>query len=191
MPNPLRRFAGDPTHPATVHFPLALYPAVILFDILALTNAGGAGAGTYTRAAFILIVAATIMALVAMVTGFVQLLDVPAASPAWRLAIIHMSVQLTAACVLVGSLLTRLGHIDDPHPPLVAVILAIVGTLILFVGGWMGGHLVFTHGVSVERGDDEQSRLAPVPTAAPASNRNNGADEIASTAPEPIRSPRP
>lgn len=175
MANPLRRFAGDPTHPATVHFPLALYPATILFDILALTRSDGS-TGMYTRAAFILIVAATVMALVAITTGFVQLLDVPADSVTWRLALIHMSVQLGAACILVVSLLTRLGHVDDARPPMVAIITVIVGTIVLLFGGWLGGHLVFTHGVSVERPPappDPQAQETDGPSQDPAGIKSN------------------
>ena len=147
MANPLKRFAGDPVHPAVVHFPLALYPATVLFDLLALTRGDGS---LYTHGAFILIVGASLMALIAIVTGFAELLDIPPESRAWKLAIGHMSVQLTAATILLVSLLLRLGHIDDSRPPIAAIVCAIAGTLLLFVGGWLGGHMVFTHGVSVE-----------------------------------------
>lgn len=153
MMNPLKRVFGDPTHPAVVHFPLALYPATVLFDLLAFTRDDGS---VYTHGAFILILAATAMALVAMATGFAELLDIPPGAPVWKTAIIHMSVQLTAAGVFLVSLLLRLRHVDDAHPPIAALICAIAGCLILFYGGWLGGHMVFTHGVSVdlkERGD--------------------------------------
>lgn len=150
MTNPLKRFAGDPTHPAVVHFPLALYPATVLFDVLALTRGDGS---LYTHGAFILILAATAMAVVAMVTGFAELLDIRPDARAWKLAITHMSVQLTAATVLIVSLLLRLGHVDDARPPLAAIILTVAGTLILFVGGWLGGRMVFQQGVGVEAHD--------------------------------------
>lgn len=147
MANPLKRFAGDPVHPAVVHFPLALYPATVLFDILALTRSDGS---LYTHGAFILILGASVMALVAMVTGFAELIDIPPESRAWKLAIAHMSVQLTAATILLVSLLLRLGHVDDARPPVAAIACAVAGTLLLFVGGWLGGHMVFRHGISVD-----------------------------------------
>ena len=150
MRNPLKRFAGDPTHPAVVHFPLALYPATVLFDILALTRDEGS---LYTHGAFILILAASAMAVVAMVTGFAELLDIKPESGAWKLAIAHMSVQLTAATVLIVSLVLRFRHVDDAHPPLAAFVLAVVGTIILFVGGWLGGRMVFRHRVGIEPQD--------------------------------------
>jgi uncharacterized membrane protein len=153
MPNPLKRFLGEPTHPAVVHFPLALYPAAVLFDILALTRDSGA---TYTRGAFVLMIAATAMAAVAAVTGFAELMDIAPESAAWKAAIAHMSVQLTAVTTLVVSLLLRLRHVDDAHPPLAAFGLGIVGTLVLFVGGWLGGRLVFRHGAGVASSDRVQ-----------------------------------
>lgn len=164
MANPLRRFAGDPVHPATVHFPLALFPAATLFDVLALTLGDGS---VYTRGAFVLIAAASVAALLAMTTGFVQLLDVPPESHAWRLVLWHMSVQLLAACVLVTGLVLRLGHLDDAHAPISAIVINIVGSGILLFGGWLGGHLVFSHGVSVEAEADALLAEAATPTPMP------------------------
>lgn len=146
MTNPLKRMFGDPTHPALVHFPLALYPAAVLFDVLAFTRGGGS---LYTHGAFVLMLAATVGALAAMVTGFAQLPEIPPDSPAWNVAILHMSVQMGAASLFVVSILLRLSHVDDAHPPVAAVLCAVVGCLVLFYGGWLGGRLVFSHGVAV------------------------------------------
>ncbi len=150
MANPLKRAFGDPTHPAVVHFPLALYPATVLFDLLAFIRHDGS---VYTHGAFILIVAASIAAIGAMSTGFAQLPDIPPESPAWKMAMLHMSVQMTAGGIFLVSLLLRLRHVDDVHPPIAAVLCAVIGTGALFYGGWLGGHMVFSHGVSVEMRD--------------------------------------
>ncbi|MCA1666756.1 MAG: DUF2231 domain-containing protein [Thermomicrobia bacterium] len=154
MANPLKRAFGDPTHPALVHFPLALYPATVLFDLLAFTRDDGS---VYTHGAFILIVAASIAAVGAMMTGFAQLPDIPADSPAWKTAILHMSVQMTAAVIFLTSLLLRLRHVDDAHPPIGAFICVIIGVVALFYGGWLGGHMIFSQGVGVERVADGQT----------------------------------
>lgn len=154
MANPLKRVFGDPTHPAVVHFPLALYPATVLFDILAFTRDDGS---VYTHGAFILIVAASIAAVGAAITGFAQLPDVPPGSPAWKTVVFHMSVQMTAAVIFLISLLLRLRHVDDAHPPIGAFICAIIGLAALFYGGWLGGHMVFSQGVGVEMATDSQT----------------------------------
>jgi uncharacterized membrane protein len=154
MTNPLARLFGDPTHPAVVHFPLALYPAAVLFDVLAFTRGDGS---LYTHGAFILMLAATAGAVVAMVTGFVQLPEIEPDSPAWKTAILHMSVQMGAASVFLVSILLRLRHVDDAHPPVGAFICAIIGTGILFYGGWLGGRLVFSHGVGIDTGEGTTS----------------------------------
>jgi uncharacterized membrane protein len=154
MANPLKRAFGDPTHPAIVHFPLALYPATVLFDILAFTRGDGS---VYTHGAFILIVAASIAAVGAAITGFAQLPDISPDSPAWKTMILHMSVQMTAAVIFLVSLLLRLKHVDDAHPPIGAFICAIVGLVALFYGGWLGGHMIFSQGVGVEMAADGQT----------------------------------
>ena len=147
MANPLKRAFGDPTHPAVVHFPLALYPATLLFDLLAFIRNDRS---VYTHGAFILIVAASIAAVGAMITGFAQLPDIPPGSPAWKTAMLHMSVQMTAGGIFLVSLLLRLRHVDDVHPPIAAVICAVIGMGALLYGGWLGGHMVFSLGISVE-----------------------------------------
>ena len=153
MANPLKRAFGDPTHPAVVHFPLALYPATVLFDILAFTRSDGS---VYTHGAFILIIAASIAAVGAAITGFAQLPDIPPGSPAWKTAILHMSMQMTAAVIFLVSLLLRLKHVDDAHPPIGAFICAVIGLAALFYGGWLGGRMVFSQGVGVEMAADGQ-----------------------------------
>jgi uncharacterized membrane protein len=146
MPNPLRRFASAPTHPATVHFPLALFPAALVFDGLAWWD-GGSG---YTQGAFVLMVLGLAGAAVAATTGFAQLLDVVPDSPAWRLTIVHLSVQLAAVSILVVGLLLRVNDRDLSHPSVAATAVSAAGTLALLVGAWFGGHLVFKHAVGVE-----------------------------------------
>jgi uncharacterized membrane protein len=153
MANPLKRAFGDPTHPAVVHFPLALYPATLLFDLLAFTRNDGS---VYTHGAFILIVAASVGAVGAMITGFAQLPDIPLDSSVWKTAMLHMSVQMIAGSIFLVSLLLRLRHVDDVHPPVIAVVCAVIGAGALFYGGWLGGHMVFSHGVSVELDADGQ-----------------------------------
>jgi uncharacterized membrane protein len=151
MTNPLARLFGDPTHPAVVHFPLALYPAAVLFDVLAFTRSDGS---LYTHGAFILMLAATAGAVAAMVTGFAQLPGIQPDSPAWKTAILHMSVQMGAACIFLVSILLRLRHVDDAHPPIGAFICAVGGVGVLFYGGWLGGRLVFSHGVGIDTADE-------------------------------------
>jgi uncharacterized membrane protein len=158
MTNPLARLFGDPTHPAVVHFPLALYPAAVLFDVLAFTRSDGS---LYTHGAFILMLAATIGAVGAMVTGFAQLPAIEPESPAWKVAILHMSVQMGAACLFLVSILLRLRHVDDAHPPIGAFICAIIGMGVLFYGGWLGGRLVFSHRVGMEA--DAVTAPSPAP----------------------------
>lgn len=147
MVNPLRSLFREPLHPPTTHFPMALFPMVVLFDLLSLLQEDGS---LYTHAAFVVVLTGLITAGIAAVTGFVHLLcDVPASSRAWRVAITHMTVQLTALSVLLVSFVFRVGHVNDDNAPVMAVALGVVGTLILLFGGWLGGRLVYHHGVGV------------------------------------------
>ncbi len=74
---------------------------------------------------------------------------------------------MSAGGIFLVSLLLRLRHVDDAHPPVAAFICAIVGVVALCYGGWLGGHMVFTHGVSVEPHADVAAERRAEPEAAP------------------------
>jgi uncharacterized membrane protein len=159
MANPLRKLADEPLHAPTTHFPMALYPAVVLFDVLAVTRQDGS---VYTNAAFVIMVAAAVMTGVAITTGFIHLIrDVDPESRAWRVAILHMGVQLCASAILIVSLVLRIGHVSAVQPPSLAILLGIAGTVVLLAGGWLGGRLVYAHGVGVDVSRSRSESPAP------------------------------
>ena len=74
------------------------------------------------------------------------------------------ALRRTALAILLVSLLLRLGHLDDAQPPTVAIVLAVAGSVVLLFGGWLGGHLVFGYGVSVD--SERRPAAAPEPSMA-------------------------
>jgi uncharacterized membrane protein len=101
--------------------------------------------------------------LLAAVPGFVDYLSLRA--PAARTATWHMALNLVVVALFVASLLlrTRWGAQWVPAGSSLPQALSIVGSLELIAAGWLGGHLVYVHGVGVDNADvrrDERPRRA-------------------------------
>lgn len=86
-------------------------------------------------------------ALVAAVPGFIDFLSLTD-SRVKRVALTHMLVNLTTVALYAVNLWLRTTNPPGAGTP---IVLSVVGVLMLAVAGWLGGELVFRHGVAVER----------------------------------------
>ncbi|HEY0504861.1 MAG TPA: DUF2231 domain-containing protein [Lysobacter sp.] len=135
-----------PLHPALVHFPVATWSLASLADAGALIVGEPAW-----RLAGIAMAVGTVMALPAMALGFVDFLKIPAGSAAERDARRHMAWVSAAWCAYAASLLLRLDGTSLIAPGVASLCLGAAGFVALCVAGWLGGKLVYVHGVNVHR----------------------------------------
>lgn len=140
--------AKHPIHPMLVAFPVAFYTATVVALIV---HAAGGDAFWY-RAAMWANIAGVVMAAVAAVPGFVDLLMLPARSRARATGLRHASFNVLALILFVisGAILIRnwfgTGAMLDTSGPLV---LGIIGLLSTVTAGALGWTLVQTHHVGV------------------------------------------
>lgn len=142
------RFRGHPLHPAITDFPISLLPLAFLWQLVALWQGGD----FWWKAAFWTIIAGLAAALLAATTGFLDYLTLEdRKGPAFRTATNHMLVMLTGVSSFLGSLIAQGGPdaVSGTRAG-VAVGFAAFGALLLMLGGWLGGELVFRHGVGVK-----------------------------------------
>jgi uncharacterized membrane protein len=162
MPNLLQGGRGRPLHPMLVHFPVALYPTSLVFDALShLTEDGN----PFVRGAFALIVIALVVSALAVAAGFADFLTIANGSQTWRIAVLHMSLQLVTAGLFLANAVLRGRDLDVTATPAGPILLSLVGLLTLTVGAALGGELVYRHGRRVELGPVVASPL-PAPEAA-------------------------
>ncbi len=138
------RFLGHPVHAALVAFPLALLAVAPIWDLGArfqlLTDGQVAG--------YFCLLAGLIGAGLAAVTGFADFLRLAdPRSAAAKAALTHAGVALTAVSLDGVAFALRGGRGAQPGPLVLA--LEVAGALGLAATGWLGGHLVFHHGVGV------------------------------------------
>ena len=147
MPNLLQGGRGRPLHPMLVHFPVALYPTSLVFDALSHLSEDG---NPFVRGAFTLIVIALVVSVLTVAAGFADFLLIENGSRTWRIAVLHMSLQLVTAGLFLANAVLRGRDLDVTATPAGPIILSVVGLLTLIVGASLGGELVYRHGRRVE-----------------------------------------
>lgn len=130
-----------PLHPAVAHFPVACWSLATASDFASLWL----GETAWQWSAGLLAVGCG-MAVLALVAGLIELVRVPEGD-ALRDAYLHMAAMLTAFALFTARLLLRQEGLQPLPPDGVALVLDALGFTALAVGGWLGGRLVYGHGV--------------------------------------------
>lgn len=136
---------SHPLHPALVHFPVATWALATLADGVAWLWPDALP----VRCAGLLIAVGCALGLLAAGAGFWELLKLPAAHSAGRAANLHMGLALLTWCLYAGSLFLRLGQQQLIVANVWALLFSGLGLLALLATGWLGGQLVYRHGVGV------------------------------------------
>ncbi|MEZ5545534.1 MAG: DUF2231 domain-containing protein [Lysobacteraceae bacterium] len=150
-------------HPFTralVHFPIACWSLAVVADFAGLYL----GETAWRWSAGLLIVGCA-MALPAMLAGVVELVRVPEGE-ALRDAYWHMTAMLLATALFTARLLLRQDRLHALPPDALALTLDALGALALGIGGWLGGRLVYGHGVGTTRLSTMVRSTSPKPLAA-------------------------
>jgi len=135
---------GHPVHPALVHFPIALLLSATIADVAWVT-----GITSNTQIAAVMMAAGLTAGLLAMGAGMVDVIKLD--ESIMPHAVRHMSVVSLAWLGYGIALYLRRDSLSGNvaiATPTVAV--SIVSALLLALGGWLGGRLVYTFGAGVE-----------------------------------------
>ena len=143
--------ARHPIHPMLVAVPIGLWTFSLACDVI---YALGGRAETWQTAALLSLVGGFVGALLAAVPGFVDMLSLRGYLK--RVALAHMAINL----VVVGLYLVNAWLRSTEAPATTTTGLSAAGIALLLVSGWLGGKMVYVHGVAVA------SDAAPAPRAA-------------------------
>ncbi|TEA78791.1 DUF2231 domain-containing protein [Allopusillimonas ginsengisoli] len=130
-----------PLHPALVHFPIACWSLAVIADFASLRL--GEAAWRWSGG---LLAVGCVMAIVAMLAGLLELQRVPEGVPL-RDTYLHMSIMIIAFILFTARLLLRLDHLQPLAPDKLSLLLDAAGFLALALGGWLGGRMVYGHGI--------------------------------------------
>ncbi|MGH3497033.1 MAG: DUF2231 domain-containing protein [Nocardioidaceae bacterium] len=137
---------GHPFHPIAVTVPIGAWVASLVFDI------GSRLAGdptSLTEGSRWLIGIGVVGALGAAMIGFLDLFAIPAGTRAYRVGLVHMTLNLLVTVAYVGNFAWRLGSDDRLGVAAGPLELSAASLVALGFSGFLGGKLAFRYGVRV------------------------------------------
>jgi uncharacterized membrane protein len=132
--------AKHPLHPMLVAIPIGLWVFSLVCDLVHLT---GAESPNWQVVALYTLIGGIAGALLAAIPGFIDMLSLPPGLK--RIALIHMAINLTVVALYVINAWMRTSGAGDS-----AIWLSVLAVAMLVVSGWLGGKMVYVHGVAVE-----------------------------------------
>ena len=154
---------GHPLHPPLTDATIGIYTGATVFGVL---SALGVSEENMATAWWLALVVGLIVTGPTAVTGLIDWLGITWGTPLWRTATVHMFSMLTATVFFLLAAIFGHGGYVDGEVPGGSLALTLVGFGFLTLGGWLGGTVVFVHGMRVLNLVDEPSlrAAAPVPT---------------------------
>jgi uncharacterized membrane protein len=161
---------GKPTHPPLTDASIGAYTAGVVMLVL---GALGVEEEQMAHGALLAISVALALALPTALTGLLDWLELPRATPRHRVATIHLFVMVAATVLFAATWIAQLGGYKDDEVRGLALGLGLVAFAVLAVGGNIGGANVFVYGIRVLKREDVPvaKALSPLgiePTQAPA-----------------------
>ena len=136
-------FLKHPIHPMLVPFPIALWIFSLVCDVVYAIGWGGA---FLNDMAFYTMAGGLLGAFAAAIAGYMDYRSLT--NPTVRkIGQWHMWINVSIVVLFAINLWLRMG--SEPGA-ILTVVLSAIAVIMLAVSGWLGGHLVYVHGVAVE-----------------------------------------
>jgi len=142
----LRGLPGHPLHPPLTDATIGMF---VLAAGLAVIGSLGGIQDAAGKGCWLALIGGLIVAVPTATTGFADWVRLDWGSERWRTATLHMTAMVTA--VVLFALAAWLQHRGYQHGDVTTggLIFSVLGLVALTAGGWLGGALVFVHGLRV------------------------------------------
>lgn len=160
----IRGLPGHPLHPPLTDATIGIYTFATAAGVLGTL---GVSERNLATAWWLALVVGLVVTGPTALTGLVDWLAITRGTPLWRTATSHLLAMVTATVFfLLAAIFGHRGYVDGEVTG-GALILTLVGFGLLTLGGWLGGTIVFVHGMRVLELADEPPRraVAPLPRA--------------------------
>lgn len=139
---------GHPVHPMIIPFPIALWVFSLVADVIYLWRGNPVWKDWI---AFYALLAGIIGAAAAAVPGLIDWLSLTDKAVV-KIANWHARLNVIALLVFAGSFYLRTtgGSALLSNSYTIAIALSVLGVILITISGWLGGEMVFKHGVAVQ-----------------------------------------
>jgi uncharacterized membrane protein len=155
---------GHPLHPPLTDATIGIYTGATVLGVL---SALGITEANMATAWWLALILGLIVTGPTALTGLIDWLSITWGTPLWRTATAHMLSMLTATLFFLLAAIFGHGGYVDHEVTSGSLILTLVGFGFLTLGGWLGGTVVFVHGMRVLKLVDEPALRAAAPVATP------------------------
>jgi uncharacterized membrane protein len=157
-----RGLPGHPIHPPLTDATIGVYTLAVIAAVLSKLGVAEHG---FAQAWWLALVVGLGTSVLTALTGLADWLQITWGSELWKTATLHLSAMLTATVLFLVAAIA--GHGGYVHHAVTtgAFVLTLVAFATLAVGGWLGGAIVYVHGMRVLGLADEPAKraVAPVP----------------------------
>jgi uncharacterized membrane protein len=159
-----RGLPGHPIHPPLTDATIGSYTVAFVASIASVVGVAHVAAAHAWWLALVIGLLATVLT---ALTGFADWLTLTWGSEIWWTATWHMTAMLTATVFFLIAALVGHGGYTHGAVHTGPFILTLVGFAVLTLGGWLGGAIVFVHGMRVLSLVDEPPARAVAPAPHP------------------------
>lgn len=142
--------AGHPIHPMIVPIPIGLWIFSLVCDLIA---AGGSSNPAWQTVALYTMGGGIVGALLAAVFGLIDLISLPPGPR--KTALTHMAINLGVVALFLINFWMRY---SAPGKGSLTLWLSIIAIGLLVISGWLGGKMVYEHGIGVSTPTDTVRR---------------------------------
>ncbi|MGH3104136.1 MAG: DUF2231 domain-containing protein [Gaiellaceae bacterium] len=159
-----RGLPGHPVHPPLTDATIGIYTfatIAALADVLSISDDAATHGWWLALLAGLIVTGATAL------TGLIDWLGIERGTPLRRTATLHMIAMLSATLFFLLAALVGKDSFDSGDIGAGPFLLTLIGFALLTFGGWLGGTIVFVHGMRVLNLVDEPAGRAASPVPKP------------------------
>jgi len=159
----VKGFPGHPLHPPLTDATIGAYTLAAIFGVL---SAVGVSDSNTATAWWLALVVGLVVTVPTALTGLADWLGIARRTPLWWTATWHLIAMVTATVFfLLAAIVGHDGYVDREVTG-GGLTLTLIGYGVLTVGGFLGGTIVFVHGMRVLNLVEEPTERAVVPGGA-------------------------
>jgi uncharacterized membrane protein len=158
-----RLVKGPPGHPVHPPFTDATIGMYTLAAVLVVLGAAGWIEDAAAKGAWLALVVGLAFGVVTAATGLADWLSISRGTPLFRTASTHLVVMVSATALFALAAVFQYDGYVDGNVTTPGLVLTLAGFVALMAGGWIGGTIVYVHGMRVLSLPDEPSAAAIAP----------------------------